>query len=254
MVEGRRRGCLGLSCSLPHRHKVSHVNDSVAPRSPSQGAQLPQAVGPPLSSSAHAQSLPPAWTGAVQQSALALALGAGPARAHARRDPRPPRRRRRSRRLRRGSRSPSRSPSASPEPREGETLSPGMQREQGFNTKMADGPDEYDTEAGCVPLLHPEVRSRAERIPHPKARGPFSPGLAEGGGVRVRGSGTCRSWGGRGGKSRPERGCERITGEEIAGRARPGRALDAVPACASKTEAMLIVLLCRRTTRGCTGC
>ncbi|PNJ63659.1 ZDHHC17 isoform 6, partial [Pongo abelii] len=24
------------------------------------------------------------------------------------------------------------------------------------NTKMADGPDEYDTEAGCVPLLHPE--------------------------------------------------------------------------------------------------
>ncbi|PNJ63658.1 ZDHHC17 isoform 4, partial [Pongo abelii] len=25
-----------------------------------------------------------------------------------------------------------------------------------FNTKMADGPDEYDTEAGCVPLLHPE--------------------------------------------------------------------------------------------------
>ncbi|XP_069908756.1 palmitoyltransferase ZDHHC17 isoform X3 [Oryctolagus cuniculus] len=31
-----------------------------------------------------------------------------------------------------------------------------MQREEGFNTKMADGPDEYDTEAGCVPLLHPE--------------------------------------------------------------------------------------------------
>uniref|UniRef100_A0A8D2GUC3 Palmitoyltransferase n=1 Tax=Urocitellus parryii TaxID=9999 RepID=A0A8D2GUC3_UROPR len=65
-------------------------------------------------------------------------------------------RRRRPRRLRRGSRSPWRSPSALPEPREGETLSPGMQREEGFNTKMADGPDEYDTEAGCVPLLHPE--------------------------------------------------------------------------------------------------
>ncbi|PNI59488.1 ZDHHC17 isoform 8 [Pan troglodytes] len=32
-----------------------------------------------------------------------------------------------------------------------------MQREEGFNTKMADGPDEYDTEAGCVPLLHPEI-------------------------------------------------------------------------------------------------
>ncbi|KAM5287841.1 palmitoyltransferase ZDHHC17 [Desmodus rotundus] len=31
-----------------------------------------------------------------------------------------------------------------------------MQREEGFNTKMADGPDEYETEAGCVPLLHPE--------------------------------------------------------------------------------------------------
>ncbi|EDM16742.1 rCG48691, isoform CRA_a [Rattus norvegicus] len=31
-----------------------------------------------------------------------------------------------------------------------------MQREEGFNTKMADGPDEYDTETGCVPLLHPE--------------------------------------------------------------------------------------------------
>lgn len=100
-----------------------------------------------------------------------------------------------------------------------------MQREEGFNTKMADGPDEYDTEAGCVPLLHPEVRNRAERIPRPQAPGPLFPGLAEGGGVRVWSSGTCRSWGGRGGKSRPERGCERITGEEIAGRARPGRAL-----------------------------
>ncbi|KAB0361738.1 hypothetical protein FD754_005894 [Muntiacus muntjak] len=32
-----------------------------------------------------------------------------------------------------------------------------MQREEGFNTKMADGPDEYESEAGCVPLLHPEV-------------------------------------------------------------------------------------------------
>uniref|UniRef100_A0A8C2NCA0 Palmitoyltransferase n=1 Tax=Capra hircus TaxID=9925 RepID=A0A8C2NCA0_CAPHI len=31
-----------------------------------------------------------------------------------------------------------------------------MQREEGFNTKMADGPDEYESEAGCVPLLHPE--------------------------------------------------------------------------------------------------
>lgn len=77
------------------------------------------------------------------------------------------RRRRRPHRLRRGSSSPSRVPSAAPEPREGETLSPGMQREEGFNTKMADGPDEYDTEAGCVPLLHPEVRDRTERIPRP---------------------------------------------------------------------------------------
>lgn len=33
----------------------------------------------------------------------------------------------------------------------------------------------------------------------------------------------------RGSKSRPERGCERITGEEIAGRARPGRALGSSP-------------------------
>lgn len=104
------------------------------------------------------------------------------------------RRRRRSRRLPRGSRLPSRSPSASPEPCEGETLSPGMQREEGFNTKMADGPDEYDTEAGCVPLLHPEVRNRAERIPRPGAPGPSFPGLAEGDGLRVWGSGTCRSW------------------------------------------------------------
>ncbi|KFO26682.1 Palmitoyltransferase ZDHHC17 [Fukomys damarensis] len=39
-----------------------------------------------------------------------------------------------------------------------------MQREEGFNTKMADGPDEYETEAGCVSLLHPEVRDRADHI------------------------------------------------------------------------------------------
>ncbi|XP_049639343.1 palmitoyltransferase ZDHHC17 isoform X2 [Suncus etruscus] len=31
-----------------------------------------------------------------------------------------------------------------------------MQRGEGFNTKMADGPDEYEAEAGCVPLLHQE--------------------------------------------------------------------------------------------------
>lgn len=48
-----------------------------------------------------------------------------------------------------------------------------MQREEGFNTKMADGPDEYDTEAACVPLLHPEVRNRAERIPRSEAPGTF---------------------------------------------------------------------------------
>ena len=42
-----------------------------------------------------------------------------------------------------------------------------MQREEGFNTKMADGPDEYESEAGCVPLLHPEVRNGSERSPRP---------------------------------------------------------------------------------------
>ncbi|XP_027698325.1 palmitoyltransferase ZDHHC17 isoform X3 [Vombatus ursinus] len=31
-----------------------------------------------------------------------------------------------------------------------------MQRGEGFNTKMADSPDEYEKEAGCVPILHPE--------------------------------------------------------------------------------------------------
>lgn len=91
------------------------------------------------------------------------------------------RRRRRPRRPRRGSRSPS----AFAEPREAETLSPGMQREEGFNTKMADGPDEYDTETGCVPLLHPEVRGRDERlVPGPGSRRPRSLRLAEGGGRR----------------------------------------------------------------------
>lgn len=57
-----------------------------------------------------------------------------------------------------------------------------MQREEGFNTKMADGPDEYDTETGCVPLLHPEVRDRAERLPGPAAQRLRFPSLARGGG------------------------------------------------------------------------
>lgn len=70
-----------------------------------------------------------------------------------------------------------------------------MQRAEGFNTKMADGPDEYEAEAGCVPLLHPEVRSRAERFPRPRAPGRFSLGLAEGVGLRVWGSGTCPKFG-----------------------------------------------------------
>ncbi|EQB78908.1 hypothetical protein CB1_001443005 [Camelus ferus] len=55
-----------------------------------------------------------------------------------------------------------------------------MQREEGFNTKMADGPDEYEAEAGCVPLLHPEVRNGAQRIPRPAAPRPFSAGLVVG--------------------------------------------------------------------------
>lgn len=234
----------GALLSFSCRRLVSHVNYPDAQQPTPRGSQRRTAAwgaGPLASGSAHAQSLPPACPGAVQQSALPL----GPAR-HARtraatRAPRGGRgqrgrhggkgrrRRRRPRCLRRGSSSPSRSPSALPEPCEGETLSPGMQREEGFNTKMADGPDEYETEAGCVPLLHPEVRNGAEPIPSPAILQPFSPGLAGGGGLRVRGSGTRGSWGGRGGKSRPERGCERITGEEIAGRARPGRALGRRP-------------------------
>lgn len=81
-----------------------------------------------------------------------------------------------------GSRSPSRSLALRlAEPREAETLSPSMQREEGFNTKMADGPDEYDTETGCVPLLHPEVRDRAERLPGPAAPRPRSLSLSPGG-------------------------------------------------------------------------
>ncbi|OWK16905.1 ZDHHC17 [Cervus elaphus hippelaphus] len=51
-----------------------------------------------------------------------------------------------------------------------------MQREEGFNTKMADGPDEYESEAGCVPLLHPEVRNGTERSPRPRSPRPFAPG------------------------------------------------------------------------------
>lgn len=50
-----------------------------------------------------------------------------------------------------------------------------MQREEGFNTKMADGPDEYEAEAGCVPLLHPEVRDGAPRSPRPAAPQPSPP-------------------------------------------------------------------------------
>lgn len=58
-----------------------------------------------------------------------------------------------------------------------------MQREEGFNTKMADGPDEYETETGCVPLLHPEVRDGAERLPgDPAVPRPRSLSLARGGG------------------------------------------------------------------------
>lgn len=124
-------------------------------------------------------------SGPAQCSRARSESGAGPVRAQARTRARTPalrgggggqggrhgerrrRRRRRPHRLRRGWSSPSRVPSAAPEPREGETLSPGMQREEGFNTKMADGPDEYDTEAGCVPLLHPEVRNRTKRILRP---------------------------------------------------------------------------------------
>lgn len=81
------------------------------------------------------------------------------------------------------------------EPREAETLSPGMQREEGFNTKMADGPDEYDTETGCVPLLHPEVRDRAERLRGPAAPRPRSLSLARRGGRCVP-SVTCAGPGG----------------------------------------------------------
>lgn len=61
-----------------------------------------------------------------------------------------------------------------------------MQREEGFNTKMADGPDEYDTETGCVPLLHPEVRDCIERLPGPAAQRLLFPSLARVGGRCVR--------------------------------------------------------------------
>lgn len=108
-----------------------------------------------------------------------------------------------------------------------------MQREEGFNTKMADGPDEYETETGCVPLLHPEVRDRRRApLPGPGARGGRSLRLA----ARAAAEASARDPAGREAEgaspSRPERGGgsgERITGEEIAGRARPGRALGRRP-------------------------
>jgi hypothetical protein len=104
-----------------------------------------------------------------------------------------------------------------------------MQREEGFNTKMADGPDEYDTEAGCVPLLHPEVRGCAERVPPSAPLGPSPPDSPRAVVDVCRVMGRAGLGGGWGDQSRPERGCERITGEEIAGRSRPGRALGRCP-------------------------
>lgn len=99
-----------------------------------------------------------------------------------------------------------------------------MQREEGFNTKMADGPDEYESEAGCVPLLHPEVRSGSGRSPRPAvppARRPRPRGWAAACACGV----VERAGVGEAGRQVQARaGCERITGEEIAGRARPGRA------------------------------
>lgn len=79
------------SVLFPRGRQVSRVTESplgCLPRADS-GTHLPRARGPPPGRATHAQTLPPGWPGAVQQSALPL--GAGPARAHARRDPRPQR-------------------------------------------------------------------------------------------------------------------------------------------------------------------
>ena len=69
----------GALLSFPCRRLVSHINYPVAQQPPPRGSQRRTAAwgaGPLASGSAHAQSLPPACPGAVQQSALPL----GPAR------------------------------------------------------------------------------------------------------------------------------------------------------------------------------
>lgn len=102
-----------------------------------------------------------------------------------------------------------------------------MEREEGFNTKLADSPDEYEAEAGCVPLLHPEVRTRAARAPRSAAPRPPSPGLAEGGGLHG-GAGEA------GRRAGPERRCKRSgrTAGRVqgAGPAVPGRRAGGQPA------------------------
>lgn len=97
------------------------------------------------------------------------------------------------------------------EPREAETLSPSMQREEGFNTKMADGPDEYETETGCVPLLHPEVRDGAERLPGTLRSRGLAPSASPGAAAEASGAVTCGGTPGEAeeSESRPERGGER---------------------------------------------
>lgn len=126
-----------------------------------------------------------------------------------------------------------------------------MQREEGFNTKMADGPDEYEAEAGCVPLLHPEVRDGAPHSPRPAAPQP-SPPAARGAAACCLGGGTRRSWGGRGAiQARARLRADNGGGERGAGR---GGLWDAVRGGARRTQVeTLRGRVCRRAFHGSAG-